>query len=153
MVEMLLYVALFAITASALSSVYASSLATDQLAKRTQDLVETRRRTETVIQETLRSAGTVSEPAAGTGTILTVDGQGLADGPVSFYVTDGILRVDTASGEPQPLTPPDIAVEGFSVTRAAGSPPGVGVTFTLSATSGSNVLSQTSNFLVTLRYE
>lgn len=153
LVEILLYVALFAITVSALSSVYVSSLSTDSLTRRVQELVEAQRSAGTRLREAVQSAGSVTSPANGTSQTLTLAGGGIADGPVTFSVVSGQLTLDTASTAATAITPADVRVDVFTATRLPGSPAGVEITLTLSATSGANVLVETSTFIVIPRYE
>lgn len=153
LIELLIYIVLFAITASALSSAYVSGLATDELARRTQVLVETRRNAGILIRETVRSAGAVTVPANGSGNILTVDGQGVDDGPVTFSWSDGALFMQTATTPATAVTPSDVTVTEFTVTRVSGSPPGVSVRLVLEAQGGNAVLTEETEFIVTLRYE
>ncbi len=153
LVEILLYVALFAITMSALSSVYISSLSTDLLAKRAQDLIETQRHAGIRLRETVQSANQITVPASGTADTLTVDGPGIADGPVTFSVIAGRLYMETAAIPATAITPADLTVAAFTATRLGGSPPGVEIVLTITAESGTTTLTETSDFIVTLRYE
>lgn len=153
LVEILLYVALFAITMSALSSVYISSLSTDLLAKRKQDLVETQRHAGIRLRETIQSANVITVPASGSASSLTVEGAGIDGSPVTFSVVSGRLYVETATVPATAVTPADITVAAFTATRLGGSPPGVEIVLTMTAESGTTTLTEISDFIVTLRYE
>lgn len=153
LVELLIYIALFAITASALSSVYVSSLATDQLARHEQNLIETRRNAGITLRETIQSANVITTPASGSSGVLTVDGPGVQNGPVTFSLTGGTLYMETAAVPATALTSPDVTVSEFAVTRLPGTPPGVRVRLVLTTVSGTATLSEESEFIVTLRYE
>lgn len=153
LVEILLYVALFAITVSALSSVYISSLSTDLLAKREQDLIETQRHAGIRLRETIQSASVITIPTSGSASTLTVEGAGIDGSPVTFSVVSGRLYVETATVPATAITPADITVTSFTATRLGGSPPGVEIVLTMTAMSGTTTLTETSDFIVTLRYE
>lgn len=153
LIEMVLYVTLFAITTGVLVSVYANNLATDRLARREQDLNETRQLVTTRIRDLIVSANQVVSPASGSSATLTLDGAGITDGPVTLSVSAGTLYVDTASAEPAAISAPDIVVSDFLATRGSGSPPSVEVTMTLTANAGTVDVSDTFSVFSTLRYE
>lgn len=153
LVEILLYAALFAITVSALSSVYISSLSTDLLARREQDLVETQRHAGIRLRETIQAAGAITVPASGSSSSLTVQGSGIDGSPVTFSVVSGRLYAESATVPATAITPADITVTAFTATRLGGSPPGVEIILTMTATSGTTTLTETSDFTVILRYE
>ncbi|OGL95070.1 hypothetical protein A2348_04870 [Candidatus Uhrbacteria bacterium RIFOXYB12_FULL_58_10] len=153
LVEVLLYVTLFAITMGTLASIYANNLATDRLARREQDLNETRYMVTSQLRELVESAGQITSPASGSATTLEIDGNGITDGPVSVFVTDGVLYLDTISQAPAPLTPPGVSVDEFTVTRTAGSPPGLDLSITLSVNAGTRTISDVLTLFVALRYE
>lgn len=153
LVEMILYVTLFAIVTGVLASVYANNLLADRLAKREQDLNETRQLVSYRIRELVQSAGQITSPASGSSATLTVAGAGVTDGPVSLSVTNGTLYVDTASASPAAITPPDVTVSGFTATRVGNTPPGVDVSMTLTASAGTESVSDAVSLSVMLRYE
>jgi Tfp pilus assembly protein PilV len=152
LIETLIYAAIFAIGIFALVTIYNASVQTRSIALAQETVLESRRVAEMTILKRLREATSLTAPASGTGSTLTLGSPNASDNPVTFALSGGRLTMKLGSGTAAPITASTVTVTSFSVTRLDGTPASVSVSIGYAAsTAARTTVTAASAFSFTLR--
>ena len=153
LLEVVIYVALLAIGLSALVFVQLSGLQTHSLVQNELELLEIRRLAELTIRGYAERALAVTTPASGSANQLVLGMPDPAESPVTFALAGNRLTLQIGTGTATPITPPNVRVTDFTVTRLSGSPPSIAVSLSYEADAAKATIPTSSSFTLTLRYE
>ncbi len=153
LIEILLYTLLLAIGLAALTFIHLASLETHSLVSVEQELLETRRLTELAIQTRVAEATGVTTPASGSANQLMITSQIPSESPTTFSLLNQRLQMQLGVNPVVTITPSDVRVTNFTVTRLSGSPPSLAITITYEADAAKATVNTSSSFTITLRYE
>lgn len=152
LLETIIYVAILAGSVVTLSSMFIASLQTQSLVEAQHRLLDAQRATEIAIQARLSEAQTVTTPVTGSESTLVISSPTAGQDPVTFALSGTTLTMKLGAGTAAPITPPDIRVTAFSVTRLSGTPASVRVSITYATGTAKATITTSSVFTITLRY-
>lgn len=153
LVETIIYIGLLALALTSLMMIYVSGLQTNEIVSEEQAVSDDRRIAELQIRQRLESASTITTPASGTSSQLVFDSPTASESPVTISVVNEQLMMQLGSNPAVAITPSEIRVTSFQVTRLNGSPASVQISIVYASDTSEATITQTSSWTTTLRYE
>jgi type II secretory pathway pseudopilin PulG len=137
LIEMLLYVALFVILFTFLTDIILNMLDGKTRLEAVNEVTQATREGMTRMELAIRNAASVTTPAAGsTSSSLVLATDVAATNPTTFFVTDGVLRMQEGTSAAVDLTGDGVAVQSllFRNFGATGAPGSIRIELSVSST-------------------
>ncbi len=153
LIETLIYVAILAMATLALLAMFRAGAESDVIVQAQTSLLDAERAAQELIQDRITEATGLTAPASGSGNVLTLTSPVAGESPVTFTLTNGQITMQLGAGAAAAITPPNVRVTSFTVTRLAGTPPGVRVSFETETDAGTLLIPGSVTFTSLLRYD
>ena len=154
LIETVIYIALLAISLTALVYVFTSSLRTYAILSTQATLHQNRQVIERIFLRTLQQSTTVTTPASGSSSTLTLAMPTASQNPTIFTVADQILTIKQGTEAATAISTNSLQITGFTVTRLTASPPALTISLDYEIEPLPGILvPSSSTFTYVYRYE
>ncbi len=154
LVETVIYIALLAISLTALVYVFTSSLQTYAILSAQATMNQNTQVIERIFLRTLEQSTTVTVPVSGSGSTLSLTMPDAPQNPTIFSISDQTLMIKQGTGVETPISTDFLRVTGFTVTRLSATPPAliISLTYEIEPLPGV-IIPSSSTFTYAFRYE
>jgi len=154
LIETIIYIALLAISLTALVYVFTSSLRTYAILSTQATLHQNRQVIERIFLRTLQQSTTVTTPASGSSSTLTLAMPTASQNPTIFTVADQILTIKQGTAAATAISTDSLRITSFTITRLVASPPALTISLDYEIEPLPGILiPSSSTFTYAYRYE
>ncbi len=153
LIEVLIYVAILGIAFISLMTMFNAGAQSGVIVEAQNRLLDAERTAQAILQARISTATSVTTPASGSGSTLVLASPVAAENPVTFALSGGQITMKLGAGAAAPITPADMRVTSFTVTRLSGSPAGVRVSLVTETDAGTLLIPGSVTFTTLLRYD